>query len=159
MSRVSPTKPVLHASEHLYGGNDKLTGMRVLLDNTETDTAETNTTTNETTNYTYTLPINSYSKILIEACFQSRYEVDTASKANFTWRIKYNGATQKTFTGKIIALSTSGCDTGGKVNEYISYIMNGGQASAADITITGQTDVSNANVGFILKFARVWGII
>jgi hypothetical protein len=159
MSKLSPTKPVLHASEHLYAGNDKLTGIRVLLNSLETDTAETNTTTNETTKYTFTLPINSYSFIMIEAGFVSRYEKDVASKANFTYNIKYNGATQKTFNSKVLALSTSGCDTGAKVIDYISFIMTGGQAAQHNITITGQTDVNDANCGFVLKFARVWGII
>ena len=159
MSKLSPTKPVTHASEHLSTGNDKMTGVRVLLYSAESDTAETNTTTNETTKYTQSLPANSYSYILIEAGTQSRYERDVSSKANFTWRIKYNAVTQKTFNEKIIALAAAGCDTGGKYNGYISTIMAGGQAGAADITITGQASVSNANVGFLLKYVRIWGII
>lgn len=133
-------------------------GAWVLLHSAEDDTAETVSSTSETTKGTYNLPINSYSYILIEAGTQARYEVDVSSKADFTWRIKHGGILKKTFTERIIALATSGTDSGHRNNSYISHIMPGGQTEAADIIITGQTTVSNANVGFLLKYFRVWGI-
>jgi len=177
MSRASPTKPVLHGSEHnvagndpisdlvthasrhLAGGADKLSGALVLIANDETDSAETTSSTSETTLKTISLPANSYSKILIEADVISRFEADLSSRCDFTWRIKYNGVTQKTFVVRIIASSTSGIDSGGRYVTHLSYIMSGGQASAANVTITGQMTVSNAAAGILVHNVRLWGII
>lgn len=151
--------PIKHAASHLPAGQDPLTGHRVFIISTEADSAETVSNVGEVTKATLSLPANSYTKIYIEFAGVHRYEVDVTAKMNATWKINYNAILQKTFNAKILALATSGCDTGQKESIYGSVIMAGGQAAAADVTITGQIDVNNANAGYLLKFCRIWGII
>ena len=151
--------PDLHAPTHRATGNDKLTGHMVFITSTEADSAETVSSVGETTKATLSLPANSYASIYIEFAGVHRYEVDVAAKMNVIWNIKYDAVTKKTFNAKILALSTTGTDTGQKESIYGSVIFAGGQAAAANVTITGQIDVNNANAGFLLKFCRIWGII
>jgi len=155
---TNPDRPRVHGSDHINAGEDPVPGALVLINNNETDTAETVSSVAEVTKFTLVVPANSFAFLYIEFAAVHRYEVDVASKMNVIYNIKLDGVTKKTFNAKILALSTSGTDTGQKETIYGSTIIAGGQAAAASVTITEQMDVNNANCGVIGKFARVWGI-
>jgi hypothetical protein len=153
-----PTKPRVHGSDHINGQEDPIPGALIFIDSIETDSSEKVSSTSENTIQTISLPANSYNKILIEAGVRERYEVDVSNKTDNTWRIKVDGVLKKTFTTRIIALATSGADSGGRYSHRISTIVDGGQTTAVNITITGQMTVSNANCGLMVYYLRLWGI-
>jgi hypothetical protein len=136
-----------------------IAGMLILLSNDEVDSAETNTTTNETEKKAGTIPINTYSKIILEAEVRSRYEADANGKCDFTWRMKVGGATQKTVVVRIIASSTTGIDSGGRYVLPVKAIIAGGQASPTAVSLTGQMTVSNAACGILAHSLRIYGVV
>ena len=154
----NPNRPRVHGSDHINAGEDPVPSALIFIDSNETDSAETVSSVAETTKNTISLPANSFAKIYIEFAAVHRYEVDVAAKMNATYRIKLDGALQKTYNAKILANSLAGVDTGQKESIYGSVIIAGGQTAAASVTITGQIDVNNANAGFLTKFVRLWGI-
>lgn len=143
----------------ISSGSSSLSGVKFLLSSDETDSSEYNTSTAESSALkTYNLAANSYSYILIEAIVQARVEQDAATKADFTWRIKSGGTTQKTFVQRIIAQSTAGIDSGGRYVETISTIIAGGQGSTTALTITVQPNLNNAATGGLVQAFRVYGV-
>ncbi len=129
-------------------------GLKVLIANNETDTGETTNDTNETTLFTISLPANNFRLILIEALVRAKNIYTTANHATFTWRIKYNGVTIRTFT-QIVANPAS---RNTQLNQYLSYLYAGGQAAAANVTITGQMSAANAGIGILGNMVRLWGV-
>jgi hypothetical protein len=142
------------------GATFTIVGAMSLLSYDETNSAENVSATAESAALkTVSLAINSYTYIMIEIIVRSRYEQDVSAKVDFTWRIKYDGSTIRTFIHRVIALSTSGIDSGGRYTSTLSHIMEGGQGSAKNITVTAQNSVSNANVGSLIHSIRVYGIM
>jgi hypothetical protein len=131
----------------------------ILIVNNETDSAERVSSTAENIIQTITIPVSMYSKLLIEAIVQERYEVDASNKCNYTWNIKVGGVTQKTFSTRNIALATSFVDSGSRLTHLIDTIIDGPINSPIDITITCTMSINNANCGILVKSIRVWGII
>jgi hypothetical protein len=140
------------------GGGGAPSGTAVLLYNDETDSSETTSSTTETEKKSWTLPANSYAKIIIEAEVRDRVEQDANTKCDFTWRIKVGGVTQKTYVNRIIAVSTQSIDSGGKEVLPLKTIVAGGQTSSTAISITGQMSISNAATGILAHSLRVYGV-
>ena len=154
----NPKRPRVHGSDHINGGEDPIPGALIFIDSNEVSGAEQVSSTGENTLQTISLPANSYDKIFIEACIRSRYEVDAANKTDNTFKIKIDGLLKATFTERIIALSTSGTDSGGRNTTHISTVATGGQVTAVNVTITGQMTINNANCGLMVYYVRLWGI-
>lgn len=129
-----------------------------LLHSVETDTSETVNTTNPTDIFTYDLPPNTYSKILIETIVQCKDLRDAASKVD--WYVSfYEGDTQKkTFYWRTTADSTSGIDSGQVISPYCSLLIDGGQTQYKTLKVQAQANVANSSVGYMGKMFRVWGI-
>ena len=168
-SEATHTHSQLHDRQHaLSSGSDhtgQLTpsqlasGSIILLYNDEVDSAETTNTTNETTMKSWSLPANSYSKIIIEAEARDRIEQSANTKCDFTWRIKVGASTSKTYINRIIASSTTGIVSGGREILPLKVIVAGGQGSATTIAITGQMNLANASTGILAHSLRVYGVI
>lgn len=131
----------------------------ILIANNDVDSAEKVSSTAENIIQTLTIPVSLYSKLLIEAIVQERYEADASSKCDYTWNVKVAGVTKKTFTTRIISLATAGADSGNRNTHLISTIIDGPIQTPKDITLTCTMTVSNANCGVLVKNIRVWGII
>jgi hypothetical protein len=135
-------------------------GIINLIYNDDTDSAEHNTSTSESTaRKTYTLAANTYSKIIIEFIVRARVEQSANTKADFTWRIKSAGTTVRTFVQRIIASATTGILSGDRLTETFSYIMAGGQVANTDITITVQNSLNNASTGALVHAVRIYGVM
>lgn len=136
-----------------------LAGIPILIFNDETDSTEQiNSTSESAALKTFNLPINTYSKVLIEAIVRSRFESDVTSRSDYTWRIKVGGATVRTFVERIIALNTAGADSGDRQLSTISTIVAGGQGSVTAITITVQMNTQDVLNGGLVHVFRVYGI-
>lgn len=144
---------------HYHAGGGSVSGTLILLYNDEVDSSETNTTTVETEKKSWILPANVYSKIIIESEVRDRVEQDASTKCDFTWRIKVGGVTVKIFINRIIAMNTTGVDSGGRQVIPVKTIVAGGQSGNTAISLTGQMTVSNANTGILVHSLRVYGII
>ena len=155
---VNPTRPRVHGSDHVNAGEDPVPRALIFIDSKETDSAELLASTSETTIQTITLPANSYEKILIEFGYQSRFEASTNSKCDYTWRVKVDTTTVKTFYNRIIASSTSGIASGDRISGQYSVIYQGGNTSSVTISITGQMTVSNSACGMLVHYLRIYGI-
>jgi hypothetical protein len=146
-------------AETPLGGGSGGTSNLILLYSNESDTSETTTSTAETAALrSYTLPANSYDYILIEATVRNRVEQDQSARCDFTWRIKEAGSTVYTAIERVIALSTSGVNSGGRNETRVSTIIAGGQGADTALTVTGQMSLSNAATGIMVRSFRVWGI-
>jgi hypothetical protein len=154
----NPTTPKQHGAEHGASGGDKIPNVPVLIAAIETDGGEQVSSVAENVLQTLSLPANSFKRILIEATVRERYEVDASNKTNNTWNIDVDGSTVKTFTSRIIALATASADSGNRHTFNISTIVNGGQAAAVDVDITGQMTINNANCGVMVYNMRLWGL-
>ena len=144
---------------HSHVGGGVPSGTLILLYNDEVDSSETNTSTVEVEKKSWTLPANSYSKIIIESEVRDRVEQDASTKCDFTWRIKVGGVTAKTFINRIIASSTTSIDSGGREVIPVKTIVAGGQTGNTAISLTGQMSLSNANTGILAHSLRVYGVI
>lgn len=143
----------LALSSHVHSG------AVILLYSDEADSSETNTSTGETEKKSWTLPANSYSKIIVESEVRCRVEQDASAKCDFTWRVKLGGVTQKTFVQRIIASATTGIDSGGRNVLTVKTSFNGGQTGNTAISLTGQMNLSNAATGILAHSLRVYGVV
>jgi hypothetical protein len=144
MSKLDPTLPSVGT---------------ILVAHNEEDSSEQVSSTAENTIQTLTIPVCDYAKLLIEAIVQERYERDASSKCDYSWNIKVNGVTKKSFSARIISLATTGVDSGGRNTHLIDTIIEGPITSPQDITITCTMSVSNAGCGVMVNNVRVWGLI
>lgn len=146
-------------SLHSHAGGSAPSGTVILIYNDEADSSETATSTVETEKKAWTLPANSYSKIIVEAEVRDRVEQDASTKCDFTWRIKVGGVTIKTFVNRIIASSTTSIDSGGREVLSLKTIVAGGQTGNTAISLTGQMNLSNASTGILAHSLRLYGVV
>jgi hypothetical protein len=148
------------ALEFLDDSTITIEGVKQLIYNDETDSSVYNNTSGESTALkTWTLPVNSYEKILIEIIVEHRVLNDVSGRADFTWRMYHNTSLLRTFAERIIAMNTNNVDSGGAYVSTLSHIMTGGQASAQDITITVENvRTTTAAPEALVKSIRVYGI-
>jgi hypothetical protein len=131
------------------------TGTVILLYADEVDTAETTTSTAETTLKNYSLPANSYSTIIVEAEVQARNDRNQAASPTFTWRFETTAATKKTFTWKVLSTATAGVSNRQSATIKTSFVQTG----ATTLSITGQMGTSNSAIGMLAHSFRVYGVI
>jgi hypothetical protein len=116
--------------------------------------------TNTFTPFSYTVPANNYTYIRIEIIAQSRVDVDANNKISFAWTINA-GAQSKTFTPKIISVTTAGVDGGGTSVEQYSYTYKrpgGGNDGSVSISLQTTISATNANIAAKILAFRVYGI-
>lgn len=130
----------------------------VLIYNDEVDSAETASNTGEVEKKAWTIPANSYAKLIIEAEVRCRQEQDASAKCDFTWRIKVGGATAKAFVTRTIGVSTTGVDSGGRYVVALKTIVAGGQVGDTALSLTAQMTISNAATGTLAHSLRVYGV-
>jgi hypothetical protein len=159
MSKQNPNAPDIHASEHIPGGNDKLTGFLVLIVKDETSAVPVANVVTEQTLKTITLPINSYTSILIEAIAQFNMNRSAAAKNVAYWYIKSGAATQKGFMSRYVNTTGPATITGPSMPLKIDTVIAGGQVGATSITITGAMMIANANDSITVHSVRLWGIV
>jgi hypothetical protein len=135
------------------------TGTVILLYSDEVDSSETANSTSETAMKGWTLPANTYSKIIIESEVRDRVEQSANTKCDFTWRIKVGGATVKTFINRIIASSTTGIASGGREVQSLKTVVAGGQTGNTAISLTGQMNLANTSTGILAHSLRVYGVL
>lgn len=144
----------------LIQSGQEISGILKLIYNDETDSSEYASSTSESgVLKTFTLPANQYSKIIIEFIASSRVEQDATTKCDFTYRVKSAGNTVRSFINRITANSSTGADSGDRITSTLSHIMDGGQTTETDITITVQHTLSNANTATTIKAFRVYGLV
>lgn len=137
----------------------KGSGLVVLLHNDEADSSEHASSAAESAALkTYTLPANSYAKVLVEFIVRSRNDADLAADPTYTWRIKFGGATARTFVDTAIGVTTTGVDGGDTHVSTISFVATTWTAGG-DITITVQCSDSNAAMGGLVHAVRVYGVL
>ena len=145
--------------EGAIGEGNVVNNLISLLYSDETNSSENaNSTAESGALKTYTIAPNSYNKIKIEIVVRARVEQDATTKSDFTWRIKSGESTVQTFVQRIIANSATGSDSGGRMTETLSFIIDGGQIIDTDITVTVQNSLSNANTGALIHAFRVYAI-
>ncbi|MFA5794835.1 MAG: hypothetical protein WC980_07200 [Candidatus Brocadiia bacterium] len=136
------------------------TGTIVLLYYDEADSTETSNSTVETTVKSWSLPANTYSRIIIEAEVQGRRFADAVGNCDLTWRFKEGATTRKTLIWR------NGGDNSGSAAEPFNTRQSatlktsfaGGQGSATTLSITGQMSVADTALYMMAHSIRVYGV-